>query len=192
MQNIKSLHSGELSLYLITAENFAQVRAMFENEPESDELVEELEESYQPKFDSENRLTFYGFYIIKAGRLAGLTLLQVDSWRDARGSTGADVLPGWRGQGIAPASKPPLFYLGFGLLGLNRIETGHIVSNIASQRSIEKTPGFRLEGLLREYERNDEGEFEDTLYYGILKRDWLDLYKDITVEVVYDSIENSG
>ncbi len=186
MNNIKSLYSGELELHRISLENLAQVRSMLENESDSEELLEELEENYLPAYDSQNRLTMYGFYILKAGKLAGLSLLEVDSWTDARGNTGADILPHMRGQGIAPASKVHLFYLGFGLLGLNRIETGHVVSNHASQRSIEKTPGFRLEGVLREYERNAQGQYEDTLYYGMLRRDWLELYQDITVEVVYE------
>jgi ribosomal-protein-serine acetyltransferase len=186
MKIVKSLHSGNLELHRITTENLAEVRKMFENEPDSEDLLEELDESYLPQYDDENRLTMYGFYILKGGKLAGLTLLGVDTWQDARGNTGADVLSKMRGQGIAPGSKPHLFYLGFAILGLNRIDTGHIVSNIASKRSIEKTPGFILEGRLREYERNDDGEFEDTLYYGILKRDWLELYKDITVQVVYE------
>jgi RimJ/RimL family protein N-acetyltransferase len=75
-----------------------------------------------------------------------------------------------RGRGVAPASKPLLLRLGFGALGLNRIETGCFVSNLASRRSIEKTPGFRLEGTLRQYGRNARGEFEDELRYAILRR----------------------
>lgn len=187
MNNIKSLLSGEIELHRITLENLTEVKTMLENEPDSQELVEELEANYLPKYDDENRLTLYGFYILKAGKLVGMSLLEVDSREDARGSTGADILPEMRGQGIAPASKAHLFYLGFALLGLNRIETGHFVSNYASQRSIEKTPGFQFEGILREYGRNPQGEFEDTKYYGILRRDWQELYKDILVEVVYDS-----
>jgi RimJ/RimL family protein N-acetyltransferase len=186
MRNIKSLRSGQIELQRITFENLDQVRLMFQNEPDAEDLLEELDASYLPKYDSDDRLVMYGFYILKAGKLAGMTLLEVDTWADARGNTGADVLPHMRGQGIAPASKVHLFYLGFELLGLNRIDTGHVVSNRASQRSIEKTPGFRLEGRLREYERNSEGQFEDVLYYGILRRDWLEFYKDSTVEVVYE------
>lgn len=186
MRIVKSLYAGELELHRISFNNLDAVRLMLQNEPDSAELVEELDASYHPKYDNESRLTLYGFYILKDGQLVGLSLLEVDSWPDARGSTGADILPQWRGQGIAPASKVHLFYLGFALLGLNRIETGHFVSNRASQRSIEKTPGFRFEGLLREYGRNPDGKFEDTLYYGILQRDWAELYKDQPVQVAYE------
>jgi ribosomal-protein-serine acetyltransferase len=85
---------------------------------------------------------------------------------------------------VAPASKPLLFRLGFGELGLNRIETGCFVSNQASKRSIEKTAGFRLEGTLREYGRNARGGFEDELRCAILRRDWLELYDPREVEVL--------
>ncbi len=186
MKPVKSLSSGGLVLHRISLENLDTLREMLEKEADSAEIIEELAESYLPDFDKQNRLINYGFYILKAGKLAGLTLLGIDSWRDARGNTGADILPHMRGQGIAPACKVHLFYLGFELLGLNRIDTGHLLSNIASQRSIEKTPGFLLEGTLREYERNDQGQFEDTLYYGILRRDWLELYKNAVVEVEYE------
>jgi ribosomal-protein-serine acetyltransferase len=77
-----------------------------------------------------------------------------------------------------------MFYLGFTLLGLNRIETGCLESNTASRRSIEKTPGFQFEGTLREYARNSQEEFEDELRSAILKRDWLRLYDPDQVEVL--------
>ncbi len=186
MNNLKSMRYGDLELHLINTEGADEVRTMLQNEPDSQELVEELDENYLPKYDDENRRTVYGFYILKGAKLAGLSLLEVDSWPDMRGSTGADILPHMRGQGLAPAAKIGLFHLAFALLELNRIDTGHFVSNRASQRSIEKTPGFQLEGLLREYGRNPEGQFEDTLYYGIIRRDWLDLYKDAAVEVIYE------
>ena len=186
MKTIKSLRWGQFELHLINEDNLDELRERLSQEPDSAELVEELNENYLPSYDDQNRRTIYGFYVLKETKLAGLSLLEVDSWPDARGSTGADILPHMRGQGIAPAVKTGLFQLGFGLLGLNRIETGHLVSNLASQRSIQKTPGFQLEGRLREYERNDQGQFEDVLYYGIVRRDWLELYRDIAVEVIYE------
>ncbi len=186
MQNIKALRAGKLELIAVTETNLDTVRNLLKAEPDSGEVLEEFEASYLPNFDTENRPVRYSFYILKEGKMTGLTLLDIDSWEDARGSTGADILPGCRGQGIAPASKIPLFYLGFGLLGLNRIETGHYVSNRASQRSIEKTAGFIYEGRLREYGRNPAGEFEDVLYYGIIRRDWEALYREVPVEVIYE------
>jgi ribosomal-protein-serine acetyltransferase len=100
-----------------------------------------------------------------------------------RGYTGADTPESMRGRGIAPRSKAHLLYVGFQMLGLNRIETGCFVSNTASQRSIEKTPGFVFEGILRAYGRNAQGVFEDERRYAILRSDWQRLYNPVDVTV---------
>jgi RimJ/RimL family protein N-acetyltransferase len=89
-----------------------------------------------------------------------------------------------RGRGITPRSKPHLFYLAFELLGLNRVATGCLVSNLSSKRSIEKTAGFQFEGISRESGVNEQGEFEDERIYAILKRDWLKLYDATQIQVI--------
>src|SRR5262249_36486578 len=138
----KALHSDSITLYLINEENLADVRAGFQGFPDSDYMLKELEKSYAPKFEEGER-TKYGFYSMLGNELAGLSLLGISSLKDRRGYTGADTLQHMRGKGVAPRSKPHLFYLAFEILGLNRIETGCYVSNLASKRSIEKTAGFR-------------------------------------------------
>ncbi|MFD2721547.1 GNAT family N-acetyltransferase [Hymenobacter monticola] len=136
-----------------------------------------------PRYEN-GRRTNFGFYSFLNGELAGMSLLSVDSWDEKSGSTGADVFRHMRGRGVTPGSKPHLFYLAFEVLGLNRVATGHRVSNVASQRSIAKTPGFQFEGIMRESGVNDAGEFEDELLYAILRRDWLALYDKTQVRVV--------
>lgn len=182
-QTWNALRSGAITLYRITEANADAVHAQFRAAGADDDYLRELDDEYLPQYDDTGRQRTYGFYSTLHDALAGLSLLDVDSLPDARGSTGADTLPHMRGRGVAPGSKPHLFYLGFALLGLNRIETGCFVSNRSSKRSIEKTAGFRFEGTLREYERNEDGEFEDVHYYAILHRDWLALYNpdDVTV-----------
>ena len=179
----KALRADSITLHLINEENLAEVRARFQSLPDSDYLLRELDKSYVPRY-TENIRTKYGFYAMLDNELAGLSLLGISSWKDRRGYTGADTLPHMRGKGVAPRSKPHLFYLAFELLGLNRVETGCYVSNLASKRSIEKTAGFRLEGVLREYGLNEQGEFEDEYRYAILRRDWLKLYDKSQVEVI--------
>ena len=139
---------------------------------------------YCPRFDEDGRQRRYGFLVETGERVAGLVMLSIQNWIDARGHTSSDILPDMRGRGTAPKTKPLLFHLGFGLLELNRIETGCFVSNDASRRSIEKAAGFRLEGVLREYGRNDQGLFEDEYRYAILKSDWRSLYGTIQVAVI--------
>jgi ribosomal-protein-serine acetyltransferase len=179
----KALHCDSITLYLINQENLAEVRSMFCGFPDSDYMLRELEKSYAPKFEEGVR-TKYGFYSMLENQLAGLSLLGIGSWKDRRGYTGADMLMHMRGKGVAPRSKPHIFYLAFEILGLNRVETGCFVSNIASKRSIEKTAGFQLEGVVREYCINSQGEFEDEYHYSILRRDWLKLYDKSRVEVI--------
>ena len=179
----KALHADSITLYLINEENLADVRSLFQGFPDSDYMLKELEKSYAPRFEGGER-TKYGFYSMLENDLAGLSLLGISSWKDRRGYTGADTLLHMRGKGVAPRSKPLLFYLGFEMLRLNRIETGCYVSNLASRRSIEKTEGFQLEGVLREYGLNPRGEFEDEYRYGILRRDWMILYDKSQVDVI--------
>ena len=179
----KALHLEQITLYLITKENQEAVRSMFEKAGDSYTL-NEFEKSYLPAFDDEGRQEKYGFYSTIDGELAGLSLLGISSFKHKRGYTGADTLPRMRGKGIAPASKPHLFYLGFEILGLNRIETGCFVSNTASQRSIEKALGFQFEGILREYALNELGEFEDERRYAILRKDWQKLYDKNLIEII--------
>ena len=179
----KALHADSITLYLIDEENLADVRSMFQGFADSHYLLSELEKSYVPQY-KEGVRTKYGFYALLENQLAGLTLLGISSWKDHRGYTGADTLLHMRGRGVAPRSKPHLFYLAFEILGLNRVETGCFVSNLASKRSIEKTAGFQLEGVLREYGLNEQGEFEDEYRYAILRRDWLKLYDKSEIEVI--------
>ena len=118
------------------------------------------------------------------GELAGMSLLGIADWQRLRGFTGADTFAHMRGRGIAPGSKPHLFYLGFALLGLYRIETGCLVSNAASKRSLDKTPGLVFEGTLRGWFRWTDGHFEDEHRYSIVRPDWETHYDPADIETV--------
>ena len=164
--------------------NIEHVNALFSGYPDSAYMSNELENNYRPEYDDQRRQRVFGFYTSYRGELGGACLLGISSVAEARGFTGADTLVHLRGRGIASASKPALYHLGFALLGLNRIETGCFTSNVASRRSLEKTPGLNYEGTLRQYARNALGVFEDEHRYAILRRDWLTLYAKLTVEVL--------
>ena len=179
-----ALRHGRVTLHRITTENYDEVAAAWSGFPDSDYMLAELAQSYRPSYDAEGRQTKYGFYTTLDGELAGGCLLGIGSWEDERGYTGAGTFMHMRGKGVAPGSKPHLFHLGFAVLGLNRIETGCVVSNVASKRSIEKTPGFQLEGVLRQYARNAAGVLEDEYRYSILREDWERLYAASDVESV--------
>jgi ribosomal-protein-serine acetyltransferase len=180
-----ALYSDSIKLVLIEEHNLNAVRELFAGYPDSDVLLEELNADYLPQF-ADGRRVNYGFYVLLEQQLAGLCLLEVNDWQVGIASTGADMLLHMRGQGITPRSKPHLFFLAFELLGLNRVETGCFVSNLASKKSIEKTQGFLFEGRSRQSGINDDGELEDEFHYAILKQDWLELYNKTRVQVLYE------
>lgn len=181
---LSALRFGPLTLHRIREENLAYVRRLFGGFADAAYMLQELDTCYRPEHDREQRQTLFGFYTTYYDTLAGMSLLGIASWVDARGYTGADTLAHMRGRGVAPASKAPLFYLGFELLGLHRIETGCLVSNPSSRRSLEKTRGLRFEGTLRGYARNTAGALEDEHRFAILKDDWRLLYEKEEIHVV--------
>ena len=180
---IKGLYSDSITLFLINENNADEVRAMLHGFSDSEEMIRELDENYLPEYEKGERLK-YGFYTLLENELAGMSLLGIDSFKEKKGYTGADTFLHMRGKGVAPRSKPHLFYFGFELLGLNRLATGCLISNHASKRSIEKTPGFIFEGVSRESGINDQGEFEDEYLYAILRRDWLALYGNTKIKII--------
>lgn len=180
----KGLRSGDLVLELIEQSDLTRLDDLIDAFDEADYFREELHRSYAPVFDKTGMRTKYGFSVLRRGELAGFCLLGVDSWKHRRAHTGADTFPHMRGRGIAPASKPLLFYLAFELLKLNRVETGCATSNLSSRKSIEKTRGFELEGVLRGYCLNQKGGYDDEFRYSILREDWLRLYEPSEIEVI--------
>lgn len=180
-----ALQHGPLVLHLITPENLATVMDKIRGDEEAEYFSQEIATHYVPRYDAQERRNRWGFYTTQNETLVGFSLLGVSSWEDKRGYTGADTLPRWRGKGVAPASKPHLFYLGFQLLALNRIETGCFVRNDSSRRSIEKTPGFVFEGVLRQFAWDTVTQrFEDELRYAILQETWAELYPVEAVTVI--------
>jgi RimJ/RimL family protein N-acetyltransferase len=182
---IHSLQDATITLLRIHASNSAGLRSMLLANGAPESMLADFDRSYQPRFDPSGRLTKFGFCTFMDGQLVGLSLLGVRDWTVPCGYTGADTLPAYRGRGIAPASKPHLFYLGFALLGLTRIETGCAVSNRASQRSIEKTAGFVYEGRV-----SKDPPAEDEFRYAIMRERWAALYADHVIAVTYRSRES--
>ena len=148
MIDFKALCCDSITLHLINEDNLNEVFSMFAGYEDGNEMIVEISENYLPQYHNGKRIN-YGFYTTINDELAGMSLLGIHSWPEFKGYTGADTLLHMRGRGIAPRSKPHLFYLAFELLGLHRIETGCIKSNVASKKSIEKTLDFFLQEAIR-------------------------------------------
>ena len=76
----------------------------------------------------------------------------------------------WR-KGFMSEALPPVIGYGFGELELHRIEACPLASNTPSRNLLLKL-GFIYEGKLRQRVLF-RGGFEDQVYYGLLREDWL-------------------
>jgi RimJ/RimL family protein N-acetyltransferase len=79
-------------------------------------------------------------------------------------------VPYWN-RGYATEAARAILRFGFETLGLHRINAGHFARNAASGRVMEKI-GMQREGVWRQHIRRDDGPFEDTVVYGILRSEW--------------------
>lgn len=77
------------------------------------------------------------------------------------------------GHGYMDEALRTLLHFGFHALDLHRVEADIDPRNSASRRAVERQ-GFQVEGLLRERWLVG-GEACDTVLYGLLRRDWLQL-----------------
>jgi ribosomal-protein-alanine N-acetyltransferase len=78
--------------------------------------------------------------------------------------------PFWR-QGIMTEALNAIIDLGFGEMGLNRIEAVVMPENEASIQLLEKL-GFWMEGILKEYENWGDRGFTDLCMYSYLRSAW--------------------
>ncbi len=82
----------------------------------------------------------------------------------------------YQNKGYTSEAVKALIEYGFDTVAFNRIQVRCRNVNIASKRVIEKC-GFTYEGCLRKHAKH-LGEFQDRLYYSILKSEW-DVKRDI-------------
>lgn len=79
--------------------------------------------------------------------------------------------PAWRRTPVNTESKLLLFEHVFERLGGHRVTLKTDARNLASQRAIERLGAVR-EGVLRRHRVCWDGFVRDTVYYGILDREW--------------------
>jgi ribosomal-protein-alanine N-acetyltransferase len=105
-----------------------------------------------------------------SGRMIGDLGFNAFWTRDCRAEVGYGLSPEhWR-RGLMTRSLSSIIDYGFEHLALNKVEATVNVNNDRSSGLLRKL-GFRLEGTLREH-RNRRGVFGDTLFFGLLKREW--------------------
>lgn len=115
--------------------------------------------------------TLYQWGIELDGEFVGTCTLAGIDRQHRRAELGFAVLRRRWGRRVASRALPPVIDFAFGRLGLHRLEADADPRNEASLRVLERL-GFRREGLLREH-YFQEGEAQDAVVFGLLRRDWL-------------------
>ncbi|MGE5224437.1 MAG: GNAT family N-acetyltransferase [Omnitrophica WOR_2 bacterium] len=84
---------------------------------------------------------------------------------------GYELHPAYYRQGLMSEAITAILTYGFNELGLHRVEANPLARNTASKNLLLKL-GFKYEGNLRQ-RIFFRGVYEDQLYYGLLKEEWL-------------------
>jgi RimJ/RimL family protein N-acetyltransferase len=104
------------------------------------------------------------------GRLIGNCGIRLAADGAQVGDIGYELAPDHWGQGYATEAAREIVRFGFEELHLHRIWAQCIADNVRSARVLEKLD-MQREGRLRENE-HFKGRWWDTLFYGILDREW--------------------
>ena len=105
-----------------------------------------------------------------SGILIGTARVHVDVPDDHQGSVGYALWHEHWGRGLATEAATAMLDLGFGRLGLHRIEATIEPDNTASVRVAEKL-GMRLEGRMKERFSTPNG-WRDSLLYATTEDEW--------------------
>lgn len=111
----------------------------------------------------------WGIVLKESNKLIG-TLALWGAPQHARAEVGYAIGRPYWGRGLVAEAVIALLKLGFGQLGLNRIEARCMPQNVASARVMEKA-GMSFEGVLRE-QMLVKGRFDDLKMYSILRREY--------------------
>ena len=84
------------------------------------------------------------------------------------GLVGYGVLPGFRGRGFTTRALRLVSRWAFEEAGLERLELGHKVENVASGKAAARA-GFAAEGRLRQRLPNPDGTRSDEIYYSLTR-----------------------
>ena len=110
--------------------------------------------------------------VIYKGQLAGaVSFVKIEN-RDKRAEIGYWLRADLQKQGIMARSCNRLVQYAFKGLHLNRLEMRIAASNRLSKK-IPLRLNFQLEGILRDYQAQKNGTFEDVELYGLLNKDYL-------------------
>lgn len=139
--------------------------------PCSDEHSEAWIRKSGQKLDAEEG---YAFLVCRKddGAVMGDVQLNRDAMRNV-GDIGYIIGKGHRGNGYAEEATHELLRFAFEDIELHRVYATCWARNERSAHILEKL-GFIREGVLREHALK-WGKYEDDVYYGMLRREWLEM-----------------
>ncbi|NNE68567.1 MAG: GNAT family N-acetyltransferase [Pyrinomonadaceae bacterium] len=178
-EKLPRLESERLLLTQMSEDDSSQVLAIF-SDPEvmrywgmaplkdADDAIRFIRETN--KSFTERELFGWGVRLKETGKLIGTcTLLNFDA-QNKRAEIGSAVIRKHWGKGVATEAAATLISFAFDTLKLHRLEADVDPKNTASLRVLEKF-GFKKEGLLRE-RWHQMGEIQDSVFLGLLRREW--------------------
>ena len=113
------------------------------------------------------------FFVIQDNvhrQLCGVLFIKNIDWVIPKAELAYFIDNDYQGKGIMTQAIGQLVALCFGDLKMNKLSLRIDPDNIASKKVAEKN-GFKIEGLLRQDFKMDNGELIDVLCYGLLKED---------------------
>lgn len=137
--------------------------------PYEDGIAEKWINTHDEEYTNNKSLTLAIIHI-KGEDLIGAIGLKLNN-KDENGELGYWVGREYWNDGYCTEAAKGIVKYGFEEMKLNRIYANHLKKNPASGKVMEKI-GMKYEGLFRKHVKN-RGEFEDLVYYGILKEEYL-------------------
>ena len=125
----------------------------------------------------------WGLALRDSNTVIGTTTLFNLNLDNGRAELGYAMARAYWGKGYMNEALKALVSHAFDVMTLRRLEADVDPRNTASIRTLERL-GFQREGFLRE--RWDvNGEIQDALFYGLLRREWLkELHRDHEISVI--------
>jgi ribosomal-protein-alanine N-acetyltransferase len=176
---MKTIVTPRLILRRLMIEDYDRLFAEFSDDDARKFLgmnTEEAFQSFKTKYYAglENyRTSFLSFQLIEKSSAQVIGDCSYHTWYKAhnRAEIGYGLsVEAYKRQGFMTEALQVILDYGFAEMKLHRIEALIGVSNIASQKLVNKF-GFVQEGLLRQHYYTN-GIYEDSLVYGILKNDF--------------------
>jgi ribosomal-protein-serine acetyltransferase len=169
--SLKLRHAEDAeAVFLLTDNNREHLRPWFPwvdatlSSSDSEKFLIDCQEKFEKKTAADFGVWYDGKWI---GSMGFHTISLTSDWAEI----GYWIAKDYEGKGLMTECVEAMIAYGFNELNLHRIQIKCVAYNIKS-KAIPERLGFKLEGTIRENRKKD-GEFYDTLTFGLLKNEWI-------------------